>query len=248
MTCPEERVIAFLAGELSPEEERRFDEHLLGCEQCWRAVQADRAARLALEQLRQPAPAGLQGRVALSVALASGEATERAAARSRPEAPSFMRSSAARMSGTAGRPRVRLVAAACVLVALGVGAAGWLVAARRPAPGPPQVAAVVAMMTPGSAPTKALQAGEHFVIGGQALAVRAYMLEGTEELVATSTRPFPVPAASHLLSGSSSQAWMATKGRLSMYGVNRRGGDSMFLVAAMPMAEMPQMAARLNLI
>ena len=32
MTCPEQPIIAFLAGELSPEEERRFDEHLLGCE------------------------------------------------------------------------------------------------------------------------------------------------------------------------------------------------------------------------
>ena len=78
--------------------------------------------------------------------------------------------------------------------------------------------------------------------------VRAYQLEGTEELVATSARPFPVPPSSHMLPGSSSQAWMATKGRLSMYGVNRRGGQSMFLVAAMPMAEMPQMAARLGLI
>ena len=77
MTCPEERLVAFLAGELAPEEERRFDEHLFGCEQCWRAVQADRAARLALEQLRQPAPAGLQGRVAASVALAATEASQR---------------------------------------------------------------------------------------------------------------------------------------------------------------------------
>ena len=69
------------------------------------------------------------------------------------------------------------------------------------------------------------------------------------EIVATSAQPFPVPSTSHLLSGSSSQAWMATKGRFSMYGVNRRdGGESMFLVAAMPMAEMPQMAARLKLI
>jgi hypothetical protein len=42
---------------------------------------------------------------------------------------------------------------------------------------------------------------------------------------------------------------MATKGRLSMYGVNKRsGGESMFLVADMPMAEMPQLAARLKLI
>jgi hypothetical protein len=111
------------------------------------------------------------------------------------------------------------------------------------------VAAVVAMMTPGSPPTTALRAGEHFVIAGQPLTVRAYQLEGTEELVATSARPFPMPSTSHLLPGSSSQAWMATKGRLSMYGVNRRGGgQSMFVVADMPMAEMPQLAARLDLI
>ena len=92
MTCPEQPILAFLAGELSPEEERRFDEHLLGCEHCWRAVQADRAARLALEQLRQPAPAGLQGRVALAVALAATEAPD-GPGRARPETggPSFIR-------------------------------------------------------------------------------------------------------------------------------------------------------------
>ena len=49
--------------------------------------------------------------------------------------------------------------------------------------------------------------------------------------MATSARPFPVPSTSHLLSGPSPQAWMATKGQLSMYGVNRRGpGESMFVV------------------
>jgi hypothetical protein len=127
-------------------------------------------------------------------------------------------------------------------------AAGWLLA-DRPAADPPQLAAVIAMMPPGSAPTSALRAGEHLVVSGQALMVRAYQLEGTEELVATSASPFPVPSSSHMLPGSSSQAWMATKGRLSMYGVNRSGaGQSMFVVAAMPMAEMPQMAARLGLI
>jgi hypothetical protein len=144
---------------------------------------------------------------------------------------------------------VRLVAAACLLVVVAAGSFGWLAASRSAAHEPAQVAAVVAMMTSGSAPSTALQAGEHLVIGGQRLVVRAYQLEGTEEIVATSARPFPVPPASHLIRGSSSQAWMATKGRLSMYGVNRQsGGDSMFLVAAMPMAEMPQLAARLNLI
>jgi hypothetical protein len=146
-------------------------------------------------------------------------------------------------------PHLRLVAAACLLVVVAGGIFGWLATSRSAAPEPAQVAAVVAMMTPGSAPTTALRSGEHLVIAGQRLVVRAYQLGGTEELVATSARPFPVPPMSHLLTGSSSQAWMATKGHLSMYGVNRdAGGESMFLVAAMPMAEMPQMAAQLNLI
>ena len=77
MSCSEDRIIAFLAGELSDEDERRFDEHLLQCEECWRAVQADRAARFALEKLRAPAPAGLQDRVALAVSLAAPEASPR---------------------------------------------------------------------------------------------------------------------------------------------------------------------------
>lgn len=261
MTCPEERLVAFLAGEPSSEEERRFDEHLLACEQCWAAVQADRAARLALEHLRQPAPTGLQGRVAASVALAAAEASKgpvvagrhltkrhrlaagqrRRSQRRAWRAPSLLRKAAT-------RPHVRLVAAACLLAGLAAGSFGW-VASRSAAPEPAQVAAVASMITPGSPPTMALRAGEHFVIGGQALVVRAYLLESTEEIVATSARPFPVPSTSHLLTGSSTHAWMATKGHLSMYGVNRRGGgESMFVVAAMPMAEMPQMAARLGLI
>ena len=242
MTCTEQRVFAFLAGELSPDEERRFDEHLLGCEHCWRAVQADRAARLALEQLRQPAPAGLQGRVAASVALAATEAPEGVVAVGQHGAPSLMRRAVATR-------QARLVAAACLLVVVAAGSFGWLAISRSPAQEPAQVAAVVAMMTSGSPPSTALQAGEQLVIGDQHLVVRAYRLEGTEEIVATSARPFPVPPTSHPVRGSSSQAWMATKGRLSMYGVNRKaGGDSMFVVAAMPMAEMPQLAARLDLI
>ncbi len=241
MTCPEEPILAFLAGELSPEEERRFDDHLLGCEHCWRAVQADRAARLALEQLREPAPVGLQGRVALSVALAATEVPTGPVVLGRDRRLSFVR--------TAIAPHLRLVAAACLLVVVAAGGFGWLATSRSASPEPAQVAAVVAMMTPRSAPTTALRAGEHLVIGGQPVVVRAYQLEGTEEIVATSARPFNIPPTSHLLTGSSPRAWMATKGRLSMYGVNRpAGGESMFLVAAMPMAEMPQMAARLDLI
>ena len=78
MTCPEERLVAFLAGELSPEEEREFDQHLLECESCWREVQVDRLGRLAVEQLREPAPVGLGDRISLAVSLeAPGSASHR---------------------------------------------------------------------------------------------------------------------------------------------------------------------------
>ena len=71
---------AFLAGELDRAEARRWDEHLLECEQCWRAVQQDRDGRRAAELLRQPAPPGLADRVAFAVEVA---AAGRAAARRR---------------------------------------------------------------------------------------------------------------------------------------------------------------------
>jgi hypothetical protein len=146
------------------------------------------------------------------------------------------------------RPLGRLVAAASLLVVLAAGTFAWAETKSQPAD-PPQVAAVAAMITPGSSPAKALQAGEHMVIAGQALAVRAYVMDGHETIVATSARPFSVPRSSHVLSGPSPKAWMATKGRLAMYGVNRPGGkQSMFLVSVMPMAELPGVAAHLGLI
>ena len=62
-------------------------------------------------------------------------------------------------------------------------------------------------------------------------------------------KPLPMPATSHLLAGSSLRAWMATDGTLALYGVNRPAGQpSMFIVAAMPMAALPQVAAQLRLI
>jgi len=242
VTCPEERIVAFLAGDLSGEEERSFDEHLLTCEECWQAVQTDRAARLALGRLRVPAPAGLTDRVALGVLVAAGAP---AAPRGRP-GPERL---AARLRSLLGHPNPVGVAAAVLLIALAATGGGWLLARGPASTDPPQVAAVVAMIKPHTAPSPALRAGEHLMIARQPVMVRAYELKGEEALVATSARPFPVPKSSHLLSGSSSKAWMATKGHLSMYGVNRPAGEqSMFLVAAMPMAELPQVAANLHLI
>src|SRR6266851_2531675 len=81
----------FLAGDLGPADARRWDEHLLACEQCWRAVREDRAGRQAAALLRQPAPAGLADRVefAVEVAAAGGTAARlqaRPGARSRRQA------------------------------------------------------------------------------------------------------------------------------------------------------------------
>jgi hypothetical protein len=71
---------AFLAGDLDPAAAWRWDEHLLECEQCWRAVQENRDGRRAAELLRQPAPPGLADRVAFAVEVA---AADRAAAQRR---------------------------------------------------------------------------------------------------------------------------------------------------------------------
>src|SRR5260370_7594421 len=71
----------FLAGELNAARARRWDEHLLECEQCWQAVRENRAGRQAARLLRQPAPPGLADRVAFAVEVA---AAGRAAAKRQP--------------------------------------------------------------------------------------------------------------------------------------------------------------------
>src|SRR5690348_1240744 len=76
---------AFLVRELDPAEARRWDEHLLECEQCWRAVRQDQAGRRAAQVLRQPAPPGLADRVAFAVEVAAAARTA-AQRRTRPPA------------------------------------------------------------------------------------------------------------------------------------------------------------------
>jgi hypothetical protein len=230
VTCPEGRLVAFLAGDLSAEEERDFDQHLLECESCWREVQADRAGRLAIERLREPAPPGLRDRVSLAVSLEDPDDTSR------------------RSHLRPVRRRALLAAAALFLaIAAGGTVAGLL--AGNAGTDPPQVSAVVAMVKPGDHPSPALLTGESLIINHQQMTVRAYMIHGKEAVVATSMKPLPMPATSHLLAGSSPHAWMATDGNLVLYGVNRAVGQpSMFVAAAMPMAALPQIATDLHLI
>jgi anti-sigma factor RsiW len=244
VTCDESRIVAFLNGELSKADEQAFDEHLLICEPCWRAVREDRAARLALERLRVPAPPGLADRVAASVELAARSKSDDMGSQR-------LRSPGRVLMSRIGRGRRgRILVGALLGLALVGGLIAWAVTSRQ-ANDPPQISAVVAMMAPKTASTPALRRGEHLVISGQAMRVRAYHVEGATTLVATSDRPFPMPGNSHLVAGSSSGAWMATRGSLALYCVNHKVGDvhmSMFLVADMPMARLPELAARLHLI
>jgi anti-sigma factor RsiW len=244
VSCDEGRLVAFLNGQLSDEDEHAVDEHLLTCDACWRAVRDDRDGRRALDRLRQAAPTGLGERVASSIRLA-----ERPGDRDRQAADRDRRLGRRSLRAMSGRPR-RLVAAAAAALALLGGTLAWML--HHPArTDPPQIARVVAMMSPEVANQPALRTGERFDFAGQALAVRSYQVEGDIVLVATSATPFPMPSSSHMLAGSSPAAWMAAEGPFAMYGLNRPAGSvraSMFLVAAMPMAQLPQVAARLHLI
>jgi hypothetical protein len=187
--------------------------------------------RLAVEHLSEPAPAGLRDQVSLAISLGDpGGASHRRRLR-----PAHRRGS------------LQLVAGLFIVLAAGGTLMGLF--GTGGTTDPPQIATVVAMFTPGAPPSTALLAGERRVVNRQPIMVRAYMVHGKETIVATSMKPLPMPATSHLLAGSSLRTWMATDGSLALYGINRPAGQlSMFVVAAMPMAELPQVAAQLHLI
>jgi anti-sigma factor RsiW len=224
--CPDWRVAAFVSGELPTDEERAFDQHLLECEGCWRAVQEDRFGRAGAAALRTTAPAGLSDRVRLAISIAEDPSPRE-------------RSHRGRHWWTAFAGACAVILAVVLPLSLGSG----------PAADPPQIAAVMAMVQPGT-PSSSLQTGEHLTIAGQPMRVRAFVIDGGLVVAATSSTPFAMPASSHLLSGSTSSAWMASSGSISLYGVNRLGSGrpSMFLVASMPIAKLPGIAVQLNLI
>ncbi len=261
MTCPEERLVRYLGGEMAVEEERAFEQHLLSCETCWRAVRADRAAREALAVLDVAAPDGLEARVKAAVRSASGDASVRrsgsgpspatSAAGMPPKARPLTAVTGGAVSSQRGkgprRPHRRLLAAAGTGGLVAAGLALWLLAPGSPAE-PPQLAAVVAMAGSSSVPGQALRTGEHMMVAHQPMTVRAYQIAGQEAFVATSRSPFPVPSAAQRSAQAPATAWTASKGALSMYGVNRPAGQtSMFVVAAMPASHLPEVVHQLHL-
>jgi len=243
-----DRVLAaFLAGELGPAEARRWDEHLLVCEACWRAVREDRAGRQAAQLLRQPAPPGLADRVAFAVEMAAA-----CTAATRQAHPGIRSRRRARHDR---RLRWRLAGAGAIAVGLVVTLMVVLLPGGRQAvPLPAAVAAVAryaqAIPAPAgdqhSQPAAPVEVGHPVTVatGGQQIVLRTWRMGGTEAVVAVSGRPFPMPPGARGVPGLG-MAWSVRQGRLGLYCVN--GRTSELVAAPVPAAELAVLAARLPL-
>src|SRR6266704_1290754 len=181
----------FLAGELDPAAARRWDEHLLACEQCWRAVREDRAGRQAAQLLRQPAPPRLADRVAFAVEVAAAGSTA-APPRARP----------------GGRLAWWRLAGAAALVATVTVTLTVLL------PGRDQHARSGGRAAP-------VQVGrpETVTAGGQKLVMRTWRLGRIEAVVAVSGQPFPMPPGAASVAGAG-MAWSRRLGQLGLYCLN----------------------------
>lgn len=239
---------AFLAGDLDPVDAQRWDEHLLRCEQCWRAVREDRAGQQAAQELRQPAPPGLADRVAFAVEMAAAGRT--AAPRStRPDLLSRRRARHDR------RLRWRLAGAGAVAAGLVITLMVLLLPGGRQAGGVPAAVAAVARYAQAIPPSAGDQHLRHAALvevgrpvtvtaGGQRIVLRTWRVGGTEAVVAVSDHPFPMPARAQGVSGMG-MAWSAQLGKLGLYCVN--GPTSELVAAPVPAAELAVLAARLPL-
>ena len=230
----------FLAGDLDPAAARRWDEHLLACERCWRAVREDRAGRHAAQLLRQPAPPGLADRVGFAVEMAA-----------RPDA----RSSRRARPGRAVRWQ-QLAGGAALAVGLAVTLLLVLLAGGRESGSMP--AAVVAVARYAQAvPPPAREPHPHggglaapvevgrpvtVTAGGQRIVMRTWRLGSIEAVVAVSGQPFPMPAGAQGASGGG-MAWSAQLGKLGLYCLN--GRTSELVAAPVPAAELAALATRL---
>jgi hypothetical protein len=239
---------AFLAGELDPAEARRWDEHLLECEACWRAVREDRAGRQAAQVLRQPAPPGVADRVAFAVEVA-------AAGRTAAQRRTGQDIHSGRWGRHDRRLRWRLASAGAVAVGLVITLMVALLPGGHQTGSAPAAVAAVARYaraipppTGDQHPLRAapVQVGRPVTVtaGGQRIVLRTWRLGGTEAVVAVSGDPFPMPAHAQGVPGMG-MAWSARLGRLGLYCLN--GTTSELVAAPVPAAELAALAARLPL-
>ena len=226
---------AFLTGELNPADAPQWDDHLLECEQCWRALRDDRAGRHAAQILRQPAPPGLAERVAFAVELAAAADT------------------AQRHTRHGMRLRWRWLASAGALAcAVAVTVAVLLPGGHETGSMPAAVSAVARYAEavppwphhgagPGG-PAAPVEVGHPVTVaaGGQQMVLRVWRLGRVEAVVAVSAQPFPMPTRAHGLAGPG-MAWTAQLGNIGLY--CRNGHTSELVAAPVPEAQLAALAA-----
>jgi hypothetical protein len=247
LACSESALVEFLAGSMSASEERAFDEHLLTCEECWRAVREDRVGARAVRRLREVAPPDLSNRISLAIELTATNdlAIDDSAPQHRRYQPRRAVHNLALRAGR--RPRAALAVASVVVIASVV--TGWTLARTVPPQDPPVISAVMAMASSGPEGAATSPHAVRLDIAGQHISARAEMVTGTWVVVATSMRPFPMATSAHLIAGSTDDAWMASSKGLGMYCVSAPAGTmSVLVTAAVPVERLPAIAAHLHLL
>ena len=238
MGCDERILAAFLDGSLPTAEAKHFDAHLLNCEACWAAVQQDRRGRKALESLREAPPPGLVDRVRMAVEaeLADGPTAL--------PAPRLRLGRGWRMASAA--------AVAFLLVAVG-GVAGGT---RRHRVQDPAVVAAVVRLARQTIPSPAHPWGtgassdgslpaDSLDVAGQRFDLARYRVEGHDLLVATSTRPFPMPMGARALAAGEDAPWVARRGDLGVACFSRP--VHLLVAGRLPPDDVAALAARLQL-
>jgi anti-sigma factor RsiW len=228
---------AFLTGELNPADAPRWDEHLLACERCWRAVREDRAGRQAAQLLRQLPPPALADRVAFAVELAAAGTIARQRAR------------------RGMRMRWRWLAAAGALAAAVAVTVAVLVPGGRDTGTIPAAVAAVARYAqtvpparrPGPGlgrPGAPVEVGRPVTVaaGGQQMVLRVWRLGDVEAVVAVSAQQFAMPVRAHGVTGPG-MAWTARLGSIGLY--CRNGRTSELVAARVPETQLAALAARL---
>lgn len=241
MGCDERSRIAFLAGCLPLPDARRFDAHLLSCESCWEAVQQDRRGREALESLWEAPPPTLSDRVRLAVETEVVDVPVALPGRRPRPGPRWHLAAAV----------VTMLVLVLVLVAGGVAR----LAGDPPARDPAVVAAVVrfarhAVPSPphssgvSDSNRASIPAGTREV-GGHQFSLARYQIEGHDLVVATSARPFPMPAGARALAAGEDAPWVARRGDLGVACFSRP--VPLLVAGRLPPDEVAALGARLQL-
>ena len=182
-----ERIVAFLAGDLSGAEAEAIDEHLLECRECWQSVHEHTTGRCAAESLREVASAELRDRVRLAVSLTAENRPPR-------------------------RVRKHMVAAIAIAATI---AAATLTASTVHAPqGRSDSLAFIVHEVRAATADHTIPTS--IAIGGRHLRVEEYDIDGGRVVVAFDTQPFPMPNDAHTADAQINAPWSAPVEGLSV--------------------------------